>query len=96
MKKFIAYAVGISLIVGCGYHLYKQSKSELKVASLPSKPVMTPNPTYEPTYIIHNQDGSIDFKMDIEYLNSVNPETTPETVIVTNNEDGSITFKKVK
>ena len=95
MKKFIAYIVGISIIAGTGYHLYKQNNKELKVASLPTKPVTTPVPTYEPSYIIHNLDGTIDFKFDRNYLENINgPLPTPEMIIVNHNEDGSITFKK--
>lgn len=97
MKKFIAYIVGISLIAGTGYHLYKQNNKELKVASLTTKPIETPIPTYEPTYIIHNLDGTIDFKIDPNYLENIDgPLPTPETIIVNHNEDGSISFKKQK
>lgn len=94
MKKLIAYIVGISLIVGTGYHLYKISKEgELKVVGLSRKTTPTPQPTYEPTYIIHNEDGSIDFKLDINYLMERNPQTEPATIIV-HNEGNTITFKR--
>lgn len=97
MKKFIAYIVGISLIVGTGYHLYKQNNKELKIIGIPAKTITTPVPTYEPSYIIHNLDGTIDFNFDRNYLENINsPLPTPETIIVNRHEDGSITFKKGK
>lgn len=104
MKKLIAYIVGISVVVG-GYALYKQNKNSYKIATMPKtqgltiksitlEPTKTPESTYQPTYIIHHTDGTIEFKADINYLNELNPSTTPETVIVTHYEDGSINFKK--
>lgn len=98
MKKLIAYIVGISIIAG-GYYLCKQSfKSTDKSNNLIIKEIKVtpaePVTTYIPTYIIHNIDGTIDFKIDTNYLRELNPLNTPETVIVTHHEDGSITFKK--
>lgn len=96
MKKFIAYVVGISLIAGTGYHLYKHNKNNLKVATINVTQV-TPVPTYKPSYITYNLDGTIDFQFDRNYLENVNsPLPTPETIIVKPNEDGSIIFKQMK
>lgn len=101
MKKLIAYIVGISLITG-GYYLYKDHEHKKNAEfdentglwiGTKVEATLVPTPTYEPTYIVHNLDGTIDFKIDPNYLKDINPTTTPVTVLVYSNEDKSIDFK---
>lgn len=108
MKKLIIYIASISIVAGAGYHIYKTFKEtdkELEVIGLPAKPISTPLPTYEPTiqatyeptYIIHNLDGTIDFKFDRNYIENVNgPLPTPETIIINHNEIESTSLRKGK